>query len=630
MLAVFVAALILSPFQSKVTIDPELPPGQQADAMTFTGKVPASDPKTIQLDTQYTLKVSFELKDPVDIIVPTNITCGGVCQGKKHESHDQCDSSCDLPCKGGHTMWISTTFTPDNDPALNDPKLPNFHPTQALTKMIAQDLAGTAGMKEGLVQSATHQIEEWMRGSESNKSIEIPCFYLDHKPCMQRRLQKHTRKWRVIAHYEIGGGPNNAHGDGMVGTYVSDSPNPVLGKEFQACQCDIVKRDESGKPIQDVNKFQDDAANKEVGQAPGVKMDLGNGPFVAGPGQQKLCSMEIQPQSLNQCTLGVKNPYSVPMECTVAPGAVCRCDDPGYQSLVVIVLTKVRVPPHGAAQVNLLTSLNPEFPQDASVMTDMRTACIEMEKLAPVPGVPFHFEMGQNPGLTSLAQLINGQNFRGPFNQALLWMLTDHASFDDVVKKLLLAPPAGRYAGFIKDLEDVAGVNTGHPDFRRLLNPKLLLDTVTKDEATRFLVGKLGDVDKSGTIKWLASHTNDFKLSLKDLKTDAEAIALHHVADVANSLVASADPAEATAALELITKAVPENLRAGFARAGGLDGVVKLVSSQNPVIVDLAMKVLDLYKDKSTSYGLLNMDPSMTPDVKTKAMDLYNKIMQAP
>ncbi len=630
MLPVLIATLLFAQSSDKLAVAPELPAGQTTDAGPFAGKVPTSDSKTIQLTPEYTLKVSYVLKDPVDIIVPTNITCGGVCEGKKHVAHEQCDSSCDLPCKGGHTFWVSTTFSPENDPPLKDPSLPNFHPTQALSKMIAQDMSATVGLKEGLVQSATHLVEDWVRSSESNKPVDVPCFYLYHKPCMQRRLQKRSRKWRVVAHYEISGGLNNAHGDGEIGTYVSDSPNPVLGKEFLACQCDIVKKDDSGNPIQDKSTMPDDAASKEVGQVPGVKMDLGNGPFVAGPGQQKLCGMTVQPQDLSHAKWTVNNPYSMPMYCSVSPGTICKSEDPAYQTLVVVVLTQVRVDSKSSATVTLLTSTNPEFPQDPSVLTDLSTACIEMNKLTPVPGVPFHFEMGQNPLLTAIGSLINGQNFRGPFNQALIWMLTDHASFDDIVHKLLLSPPAGRYAGLLMDLEQVIGVNTGHPDFKKLLDPKLLLSTVAKEETTKWLVGKLGTSDKSGTIKWLASHTTDFKLSLKDLKTDAEAIALKHVADVANSLVSSADPAEQAAALELITKSVPESLREPFARAGGLDGVVKLVSSNNPILVDLSMKLLAQFKDKQTSYGLLNIDPSMPPDVMTKAKDLYKSIMQSP
>ncbi len=191
------------------------------------------------------------------------------------------------------------------------------------------------------------------------------------------------------------------------------------------------------------------------------------------------------------------DPDDCDFEFFAPPGTLWYPSNPAYQIMMSGVHYRYRTP-----FLNLLAEINGGQEDDGRI----RVLCMNMAKKEPARGVDYFPYRPSDPIIPQLAKLMDESSFRGPWDQARLWIYTDKASLDDINKRIVAKlPPAGYVMG-LADVDWVGGLTDEMRRDRKFARPDFIASSATPEYASNFLLNVL-DFDQPKVLgEWLAKN----------------------------------------------------------------------------------------------------------------------------
>lgn len=94
------------------------------------------------------------------------------------------------------------------------------------------------------------------------------------------------------------------------------------------------------------------------------------------------------------------------------------------------------------------------------------TLCLEIGRPEPNERMRYRLVPPSRPSLARLARLVRGSAIRGPWDQARLWIATDHASHAKVQESLLQSPTAGFYLQLLHEAARALAIDPSHSEVK--------------------------------------------------------------------------------------------------------------------------------------------------------------------
>jgi hypothetical protein len=325
-------------------------------------------------------------------------------------------------------------------------------------------------------------------------------------------------------------------------------------------------------------------------------------------------SLSIDCPSMNECILTCSGTVASDCRMTIGPGTVLRCVDGSCQDEVVTEGVSFMCGPN--VQVSLHTR-----PLEQSAGTRASAACLNMHKAEPRSGVKYVFALPSKGSAVQLARKTASERVRGSWDQIRLWIVTDHASHDDIVKVLFPRPGPGVYLQSLYDVAILTGLDVTSSEYKDCLDPGLIIGSVASREATEWYVDLWAKREPKALATWLNQHKDDFTSTCFSANATEGQIA--HGADAFNALCSSGNPLLAEAGLMGLEKIVPSDKRGQLAASHGLEGALGLLAGGDTKLAEHALKVAELYRDPASAHLLLNASDE---GIRARAAKLFSEI----
>jgi hypothetical protein len=179
------------------------------------------------------------------------------------------------------------------------------------------------------------------------------------------------------------------------------------------------------------------------------------------------------------------------------PGTVWLPSNKGYQAMMTGVRFDYMTP-----GFDLLASVVGEGNQAPS----MRVLCMNMNKKEPAAGIKYFPYVPKDPVIPMLAKRMDESNFRGPWDQARLWIYTDKASLDDLNKRLIQQLPISSYVMALADVDWVGGLDEKMVKDAKIVRPEFLAGNAAPAYATSFLLEALNRFHGKKAGEWLRKN----------------------------------------------------------------------------------------------------------------------------
>jgi hypothetical protein len=240
--------------------------------------------------------------------------------------------------------------------------------------------------------------------------------------------------------------------------------------------------------------------------------------------------------------------------------------------------------------MELYVSLRPQDRQTTAGI-GFRWACLEMSKKAPTANSKYVMKPPQDDVLVRLGAITNRAAIRGPHDQARMWIYTDKATLAQVNERLIPGVTEGRYMTLLWELATQGGVDLTAPDYRRVLEPRLLTGVPIDDRAGGWLVSVLAEAKARDLSRYVNSNA---AMIVRSIESDPQ-FGPGYVATVTTAMLSEDDADVRKAGMRLLSAVAP-SARESFARAGGLEGLRNVVVSGTPAEVVTAVDLLILYR----------------------------------
>lgn len=520
------------------------------------------------------------------------LICRNECKGKKHKEHKECDFSCDNKCSTPHKITEEGYYEPYTDQMRAA--------TQAANQLAIR--GGGTVSPDDWSHRVSQALANFRRECRKKKTFNMP--HLD-KPCggklwevgaknynfvvrgtMRKVGFRMSRGVRTPIDEEVGSHEQTV----AYGEIVQDEPFDK--REWTACNCKFVPEENpksyihdwfgGGDPVtDDFIKWLEDLINI----LDGLLITDPKGNPVPRDGVDVGCTGNDMNNGEVVCTNNTDQPVVI----HIIPGVFFWPDDPLVQLMAAMQGMQLQVEPLSTATLRL--SLDPGLDSAGQAKGKFRWACMEMAKHEPNSKVKFKPKSPIDPNLAALGRITNRSRFRGPWDQARVWIYTDKATLDQVNKRMLPPIDAGRYLMLLRDNAQAAGVDFSEKGYVDCLQPDLLARGVCVDQkAVRWAIGAMANIKPRDLEKYVNSQVSKFaELANKDPEDGPK-----HVAWVASAMLESGDEGLQKAACKLLL-AMPQAARPGVDKAGGLEGLRSLFAGLNEASCNLALDVVEAY-----------------------------------
>jgi len=336
---------------------------------------------------------------------------------------------------------------------------------------------------------------------------------------------------------------------------------------------------------------------------------------VCGLQDQLKLGIKTDIPDMNHINVSVMNPYSFPITLAIPPGTLFKCNNHSAQNMVSTSGGWLKAGPYQWASTTLGVG---QSQADAKGFFALDGACTQLHKPMPQSGLQYTIFPDTNYALCRLARSINQEHFKGPWDQVKVWILTDQPTLEEIRKAVVFKPNEDAYLRALMADESVAKADLLNPKYRRCFEPSLIVAKGAELKADEWLVRKFEMFGPTDLSAWVTAHLDQFH-------PEAGADDLQHCANVASALCESSSPDIEKAGLAFLS-AVPSDQRSAFAKAGGLAGLSLLIEGSDPSLVGQGLSVAEAWVDPASRLGLLNLAPSMPPDLKSRAAALLQKI----
>lgn len=180
------------------------------------------------------------------------------------------------------------------------------------------------------------------------------------------------------------------------------------------------------------------------------------------------------------------------------PGTVWVPSNKGYQAMMTGVRFDYVTP-----GFDLVADVVGEGSQAPS----MRVLCMNMNKKEPAAGIKYFPYVPKDPVIPMLAKRMDESSFRGPWDQARLWIYTDKASLDDLNKRLVQQLPISSYVMALADVDWVGGLDEKMVKDVKIVRPDFLAGNAAPAYATSFLLEALNRFHGKKAGEWLKKNS---------------------------------------------------------------------------------------------------------------------------
>ncbi|MFM9873678.1 MAG: hypothetical protein ACKVQS_09475 [Fimbriimonadaceae bacterium] len=504
-------------------------------------------------------------------------TCGNMCQGPPpvHKSHEECDRFCDSPCETTHKFesLAHEGFCGWRLSSVEQPFTEAFADAAMLFRKrgmaVDENLDWLTNIRDEFITKANEKAANEKFVFEPKHVGQTP-----YAPCLTGKFTVSTRKERVMANVMKDLVFQEASNGGYVTVYEmpmgddvqipvtqgSDAISGVTTETMVRCLCgnDETALMEDQPAIQLGDHWRTiPISNTKAGfETIGRNMKRGDTQIAAFGESMNGCSFEITGN---------------PMARLYLPAGTLLV--PNDNKAQVMILME-------SYNSSLVASL---FPAAKIV----RAACTEMSKEEPSPKTKFAIVGANDGNLNRIAEYTANSRFRGPWDQARVWIYTDGATFAEIEKKLNPMISKGTYL-FELDRVLKGGIS---PEKRKKLSSNITLDMIADARC-----GTTG-LNRALPILWKADSKKLMESAptfAKNWISDSESQGQEMLANVAFFLGIKKQP-EARAAARKVLAAVPSNLRSQVAAFGGLESISSGVFSKNKAEVKETVELLKAF-----------------------------------
>lgn len=569
--------------------------------------LPTLPPRSYDIGAGAVVNMSFSFVDTGGTGVHFFDTCGGRCKGNTHILHDKCDDSCDEACEGGHGY----TMPPNSLPGIGT----NFW---GAFEQASKTFGATPFHLE--IESAitweTNQALGWGLDKDGNQTLVSDKYVFEGKPgcwvtqpCTADEKYYTTRQYNVVATWSMYRMSNAPDGrqvrvQGPSGTNVITSALVPYRRTFEGqkrirCACSVIK----------------------VGQAPiGVIRDPfgggGGGVMIGKEPTGVLCdaktlesaNVNVVCQDMVSCSA---TKTSGPEDMVIAAGTMLIALDNIHQNMMVV--SPLRIQNVLNSEEGLFASIRPQVRRGSGtgVEDTGRVVCLNMEKEPPTASVKYKVQTSTDRRLQRLAAFTANQSFKGPWDQARFWIVTDKATYDDVNKRLLPGPTPAMYVRSMYEAATYGYVDFQKDGYRRCLEPKLLIGPAQK-AAVEWFVRELAKADSKALAEWVSQNQSQL---IQLAGSNAQ-----YLANLITALTSRRGDAVSLATLDLLL-ALPEGNRPAIMRDMS-KAVWSLAVSANERVAERAMDVIAVYKPAGAKFYLYNLPKTASQTNRDRAAKL--------
>jgi hypothetical protein len=572
---------------------------------------------------------SVEYRGDYMTIFSESISCINACLGKKHADHVECDFTCDRTCTAKHDTPIEPhvefalgfdTWFDKTIRWLEGTKPEGLYPRRgkgsAYKVMKAINRVSTDFLTKNkprieqasLIPSAKHWNEHPCSSSPKRISFNGIEVWLKYRiyDAFETITQGETRYATIIyPNKDMGGGMtyNNCKCSGLSSYSVGRLgdlflPSPAGDKKKEQTRprtgtrpaTDDEKEEQEKKPIiKTSGLFFGDSSGFRAATA----MDMGN------------YGVNVSADSMNKVSVSLSNQMPGVDLLGLGAGSLLIPDNDDYQEIVTaepLILTF-------EALTGLSASLNPKpFLQEKSGFS----LCAEMDKKTPDGNVPYTAITPSDEKLIDIAGVVARSGFKGPWHQALTWIYTDAATYEQINERLSPGVSERQYLNALHDLSDRCLIDLSDRRFEKCLDPSLLNAGRGRPEAITWFCIEL-PADK--LLKWAQDE--------RPLAQNWAESAPEHLAAVTAGLGEREEEEIVIAAARMLEGLSLEAIEK-LADAGSLVGVANLLTSKEDRAVDAA---LDLFEKAPTQFcwGFLS---GLSEEVSSGNRDRAEKLLE--
>lgn len=231
------------------------------------------------------------------------------------------------------------------------------------------------------------------------------------------------------------------------------------------------------------------------------------------------------------------------MDFDAPPGTIWLPSDKRYQSMMTGVQFNYR------PALDLMAMIGRGGMQDSG---SIRVLCMNMDKLEPAKGVKYFPYRPSDPVFATLAQNMNDSRFRGPWDQARLWIYADKATIERVNEKLAGGVSSAGYLMALADVDWAGGLDERLLKDAHYLKPEFMMAAGAPSYATNFLMNSLDDFHPKKAGEWLKKNASNL---LQLVGRESEEEHHDHLAKILNRLLMFNAPEDREATLKFLQAA---------------------------------------------------------------------------
>lgn len=471
--------------------------------------------------------------------------CANTCGGKKHKTHETCDSTCDLACLVATRHLL--TLTPEgNEFDANFENRPSTGIRVTLGRLLG---------RMGAPMIVSTDIFDFTRAyainanfaSEGKKEQLVETYrkvrdHWNNTPCSNQKIYATFERYRVRIEWHLYYKEGDRIQEGGTGTNYLKMDVPLDG-EFRLadaetnCKCVV-----------------DPEAPTEHGYIPGTPLQNQGYAMVTESGVSRPMLWKDIPAAvagvdvpnMNQAIFQV--PENITSTYFFPAGWELECEDGSGQD--VQLQDDLMIMPRFAGE-QIVVNIQPVSGSFAEI--PIKVLCLEMTKPEPKLGMKYNLVPPKSPNLRALANIVKGSRFRGPWDQMRLWIATDQASFEEMSKVLLPMPGKGTYLKELYRTVSAGALAESHPAMEKMAKAEFLAADVFDAEAASWLVSTRLRLGQAELLKWLDSNGPTFakfyeKSAIENQPPDGEL----RVGTIVSALMSEPDALRATSAIKLL------------------------------------------------------------------------------